>query len=106
MTNFIEKLKKAAEHNGLLLDISGSKKTKTIFRKHYENPYKIISNANVNDKKLFLSLFDYLVQNKKGNFISHSGGEYNFVFIEGDFKIDIQKRNNNVDIICIYKLNN
>ena len=106
MTNFIEKLKKAAEHNGLLLDISGSKKTKTIFRKHYENPYKIISNANVNDKKLFLNLLNYLVQNKKGDFIRHSDCEYNFVFIEGDFKFDIQQRNNGYDVICVYKLNN
>ena len=103
MASFIEKLKKGAKENGLLLDISGSKRKQILYGQVLNNPYKIIS--SVNNMQLFLSLFDYLVQNKKGDFIRHSDCDYDFVFIEGEFKINIQRRINSDNIICIYKLN-
>jgi hypothetical protein len=103
MTNFIEKFKKTSEENGLLLNISGSEKSKIFYGKVLQNPHKIISAKN--NIKLFISLCAYLVQNKKGDYIRHSDYDYNFIFIDGDFKIEIQRRINGYNIISVYNLN-
>jgi hypothetical protein len=103
MTNFIKELKKISEQNGLLLNISGSQKEKIFYNKVLQNPYKIISASN--NSYLFFSLCNYLVQNKKGDYIRHSDSDYNFIFIDGDFKFEIQTRINGYNIISVYKLN-
>lgn len=102
MKNIIQKIETAANTNGLQLNISGDKKTLTFYGKTLDHPYKIIS--PVNSCSLFESLCNHLVQTKNCQMFSQGDLGYKASFIDGDYKVEIQKAVNGYDIICVYKV--
>lgn len=100
--NIIQKIESSALANGLQLNISGDKRTRILYGKVYDKPYKIISPAN--HFYLFASLCTSLVQNKQCEFISYGNGGYKAFFTEGNFKVEVQNITNGSNIICIYKI--
>jgi hypothetical protein len=101
--NILQKIKKFADDNNTEFNISGSNRTKIHFGKVINNPYKIISSNN--NTVIFNHVMDRLIQDKeKCQKFTQTINGYIALYIDGNFKLEIERNFNGYNTICVYKL--
>ena len=101
--DFLKKLKLASSKNGLLLNISGDKKTQIFYGKTLYNPYKIISEGYGSKKGMFENMCSFMIQNYTDVEYSNRLNGYTATFSTDNYKVVIEKNVNGYHTICLYK---